>query len=171
MKKIYQLKTLLDVVLWITIIILILSIFMAVFAIISGNPDEMNFKMNGEIVTTVTQQMIPLMVLTLLGYASFVGALYQLKQLVSLFVKRRFFTDKSILILKQIGSLLFCSCILIYVPGYLFDVFFNESVKISFGTVSPESFFFLLIIALFFFTLSHIFDEARKLQEETELTV
>jgi membrane protease YdiL (CAAX protease family) len=168
MKIIYQLKNLLDVVLWLSMTVLAVSITAGIVGL-TGNAENLDLKINGQSLENITESMIPILVLGMLGYFIFILALFELKKLISLFVEKRFFTLESVKSLRKIGVLLFVACILIYIPAYFYDLFANN--KINIGSVTPESFFFLLIIALFFFILSHIFEEAKALSEENELTV
>jgi magnesium-transporting ATPase (P-type) len=170
MKKIYQLKTLLDFVLWLSIVVLAVSITAVVVAL-TGNPTGLNLKVNGQSLEQIDNANVPVIASLMIGYLFFILALFQLKKLLSLFVEKHFFTSESVRSLRKIGLFLFAACLLLYIPSYLYDIFASNTLDISFSSVNPESFFFLLIIALFFFTLSHIFNEAKALREEHELTV
>ncbi|WP_410503513.1 hypothetical protein [Gillisia sp. JM1] len=58
------------------------------------------------------------------------------------------------------------------IPSFIYKTFFEESPRtVTYGLANIDSFWFLLAVGLFFIFLSRIFDNARILKEENELTV
>lgn len=171
MKKILQLQNLLNLVLWFSIAIIGLIIAAMIYAIAAHDLSKLNFNIHGVKIQTLDLPMAVFIGLVMIGYGFFMAALFQLKTLVSLFVGRHFFTDETVRALKKIGSFLMLAALLMMIPAFLLENYLNAAADVRIGSVSPESFFFLVIISLFFTTLSYIFKEAKRLQEESELTI
>lgn len=169
MKRIYQLRDLLDIVIWGTIILSGLVALGLLITAISGNNIE--FKVLGEEPQEFTVYIGIATLLVATGYVFFFLALFKLKNLVSHFVRKEFFIQKTVSLLKNIGRDLLISVALIYVPTYIYKTLFAGKLNFQIGTISPDSFFFLIVMGLFFLTLGYIFQEAKKMKEENELTV
>lgn len=171
MKKIQQLQTLLNLVLWFSMAIIGIVITAVVYGVATQSASKLNFTMHGLKIDTFDPSTILLIFFTLIGYSFFIAALYQLKVLVSLFVDRHFFTAATVKALRRIGAFLMVAALLMIIPVFLYESFRSGNADIRISSVGPESFFFLIIISLFFTTLSYIFKEAMRLQEENELTI
>ncbi|HEX9981395.1 MAG TPA: DUF2975 domain-containing protein [Flavobacterium sp.] len=171
MKKIYQLQSLLNIILWFSMLIISLAVLSAIVAVMMQDSTSLNLSLRGHNLEKVDAALGILLALMLFGYVLFIWALYQLKQLLGLFVERKFFTPEVVATLKKTGWLLLYAAALLYIPPYIYDTVVEANLNISLSSVNPESFFFLIIISLFFVTLSYIFEEAIKLKEENELTV
>lgn len=172
MKRIYQLQKLLEFAIWGSAILVGVMLLVLLYGMISGDFSSIHFRgPSGEELGPLHLPEILLIVVISIGYVLFITALFQLKQLVSNFVRRLFFTDKTVRLTKQIGKLILVSSLLIYAPAYLYSLLVDTKIAIRFEAINPESFFFLLIMGLFFLTLGHIFREAKNLKDENELTV
>ena len=169
MKKIYQLKSVLDITLWLSIAVLGLS----VAAIIAGAfmPLDLNFTIRGTRVDRIDLPLGIVIAFSVTGYIFFMAALLKLQKLVTRFVNREFFSSVVVALLHKIGVNLMISAFLLHIPPYVYEIVGKNTLNIQFASVNPESFFFLIIMALFFITLSYIFDEAKNLREDNELTV
>ena len=171
MKKIYQLHSTLNLVLWFSMTIIAFTVIGVVYAVATNNVSKLKFKVSGQEITAFDTSIILVLLITMVGYVFFLLSLYQLKRLVKLFVNKHFFTLESVRTIKKVGSFLMAATFLIYVPAGFYALFFAGDVNIKLGSISPESFFFLLIIALFFITLSSIFEQAKQIQDENEFTI
>lgn len=171
MKKIYQLQSLLNFILWFSMTIIAFSVLGIVFAVATNKLSKLKFLMDGEEIKTFDTPTLLMLGIVMIGCVFFMLALYQLKCLTQLFVDKHFFTFESVRTIKKIGSFLMVATFLMYLPVGFYALFLKHNVTIKLGTISPESFFFLLIISLFFIILSSIFEQAKQIQDENELTV
>jgi hypothetical protein len=169
MKRIYQLRDLLDIVIWGSLILIGILGLAFLYAVVFGDFSMLNFTFKGRELEDITTFHIVIMALVVIGYVFFFRALFKLKNLVSHFIKKDFFTGKTINSSKRIGFSFLISSGLFYIPPYLYQTFAEG--KTSFAPVGPESFFFLIIMGLFFLALGYIFQESKKMKEENELTV
>jgi uncharacterized membrane protein len=169
MKRIYQLKTLLDLTLGLSIAVLSLAIFGLVLG--AFYPTDLNFSIQGNKVEHVDLSMGILLALSAIGYVIFIYGLLQLKRLTANFVAREFFTTSTVQLAKSTGASLLYSAALLYIPPYFIDMISESKISIKFSSVHPESFLFLIIIGLFFITLSYVFEQAKILKDENEYTV
>jgi hypothetical protein len=79
---------------------------------------------------------------------------------------------KQIKITGIIGKSIIIVAIFDTIPSFIYKTFFEESPRrVNYGLASIDSFWFILAVGLFFIFLSRIFDNARILKEENELTV
>lgn len=171
MKRIHQLSDLLSFMIWSTLVIMGIAVFALLIALATGNFSNLNINIKGIGPGGMNAFQIIVSVLVTVGYVFFFIALFKMKHLVSCFVKRGFFTEKAIQLSKQIGSYFIITPIFLYVPPFVYESIAKGEMHISLNTVSPESFFFLIVIGLFFLTLGYIFQEAKNLKDENELTV
>jgi hypothetical protein len=75
-------------------------------------------------------------------------------------------------IIKIIGQLIILVALLDTVPGVIYQTFFEQSPRqVNYGLASVDSFWFIIAIGLFFMFLSKIFENARIMKEENELTI
>lgn len=166
MKRIYQLKDLLDLVIWGSLIICGFVGLVVVFSWF-----DLHIVVLDKEISEFSIPLAALILLSLIGYVFFFLALFKLKKLLSHFIKKEFFSAETIFLLKSIGRYLLMAMVLFYVPIYGYTFLFKNSFSMKIEPISPHSFFFLLIIGLFFLILGYIFQEAKVLKEENELTV
>ncbi|HET8837842.1 MAG TPA: DUF2975 domain-containing protein [Flavobacteriaceae bacterium] len=169
MKRIYRLQTLLELTIWGSAILIGVAAIAFIFAIATNDFSSIKiYGLEKNLTNTTVWEKI-ILGLNVFGYAIFFWGLFKLKELVSCFVKRNFFTPKTVLLSKEIGFLFLFSAIATNVPMYFYQVFSNENFRI--GGITPDSFLFLIIIGIFFRTLGYLFQEAGHFQEDSELTV
>lgn len=101
-----------------------------------------------------------------------VYTIYVLRKLVRSFFKGKFFTRYQIASLNLIGQLIIVVTLGQAVIGVFARIYFESRVQVGVqADLSFTSFWFILAIGLFFMYLSKIFENARLLKEENELTV
>lgn len=171
MKRIYQLQNLLNIVIWGSFIVMGIAVLFLLFAFISGDYSNIGFIFNGEKTNHLDMFQVIVTLFYSIGYLFFFMAIFKLKSLVTFFAKKSFFTESTINLSKKTGWFLLLSTAFLYLPPFIYESFTAETTKISLKAVSPESFLFLIVIGLFFLTLSAIFQEAKHAKEENELTV
>ena len=171
MKKIYQLKSILDLVIVFSMMIIGFVIIGLTYGLVTGNMGKMNIAFQGQKIDSLDSFLLSIIVVMIIGYAFFMYSIFQLKKLVNLFIKREFFTDLSVKTLKMIGVTMLTSSILLTIPVSLYAAFGAADFKIMLGSLTPDSMVFPFIIALFFIILSSIFNEAKRIKEDNELTI
>jgi Protein of unknown function (DUF2975) len=171
MKKIMQLKQLLDFVIVFSAIIIGLVIVTSIFGLATNNLSNWKFSVQGNRIDKVTISNVILIIASSIGYAFFIFAILKLKKLVGLFVDKQYFTKESILLLKSIGNYFLISTVTVNVSIFCYNAFANSNINLNFGILSPDSIVFSIIISLFFIILSYIFNEAKILKDENELTI
>jgi len=171
MKKIHQLKTILDLVIVFSMIVMAVSILGLLFGLVTGNMTKMNVTMAGQKIDHVDATLAVVIVLMATGYGLFIYSIYQLKKLIAMFVRKEFFTDLSVKTLKIIGISMLASSVLVMVPMYGYGVLNTANINIKMTSISPESMAYSIIISLFFIILSYIFNEAKIIKDENELVI
>ena len=133
---------------------------------------EIPFEINGRAVEELTPATIVFLIGSLLISGVFVYVVFLLRKLVRSFFKNEFFTRLQISLFNLIGQLIIISSVAETLLDFLANLILENELKVelNFGN-SYDSFFFKLAIGLFFIYLAKLFDNARKLREESELTV
>lgn len=171
MKKIYQLKTILDIVIVFSMVVMIVGLLGLLYGLITGNMSKMNVTIGGERINHFDATFIFIALLMASGYGLFIYSIYELKKLIAMFVRKEFFTDSSVKSLKTIGVSMLGSSLLIMVPAYIYGILNDATIHLTMSSIRPESMAFSIIISLFFIILSSIFKEAKMLKEENELVI
>ncbi len=171
MKKIIQLKQLLDFVIIFSAIIIGFLIAISLFGLATNNLANFKFSIQGIKIETVSISIALLTIVISIGYLFFILAILKLKKLISLFVDKQYFTEQSVILLKSVGKYFLFSTIIINVAIFCYNTFENSNLILNLSTLSPDSMVFSIIISLFFIILSYIFNEAKNLKDENELTI
>ena len=171
MKKIYQLKIILDIVIVFSIFIMCISLFGLLLNLITGNMSKINITMLDQKVTKIDAPLAVVFAFVVIGYALFIYSIFQLRKLEGMFIRKEFFTDLSVKTLKFIGVSMLASSIVTIVPASIYGVVNSAKIQIKMNTISPESMLFSFIISLFFIILSYIFNEAKIMKEDNELVI
>lgn len=164
------LKTILDILFWVTLVGLIGKIFFTVFYFFSDIPSDI--RINDYEVTAFSPALISGILVKIIISGIFIYIIYLLRKIVRSFFKRKLFTPLQISGLNLIGQLI----IIATLSEVALDFFLKLSVesRASVGlnfNASFSSFWFTLALGLFLILLSKSFRYARRLQEENELTV
>jgi hypothetical protein len=171
MKRIYQLKTILDIVIVFSMVIMFVSLLGLLYYLVTGNMNKINVTIIDQKIDHIDTLLAVVIVLISIGYGLFIYSLYQLKKLVELFVRKEFFTDLSVKTLRFIGVSMLVSSFFMVFPAYIYGVLNSATIHLTMKMISPESMVFSFIISLFFIILSSIFKEAKMLKEENELVI
>jgi len=141
------------------------------FAMIFTRPG-IPIEINGKTVEDLTPAAIVFLIGSLLTSGIFVYVVFLLRKLVRNFFKNKFFTRLQVSLFNLIGQLIIVNSVAQAILDFLANLFLSEEfrVELEFAT-TYDSFFFKLAIGLFFMYLARLFDNARKLREESELTV
>lgn len=171
MKKIQQFQTILNIVIVFSMVVMVISVLGLLMGLATGNMSKMHVTIHGEEIGHVDAALTIVIVLMAIGYGFFIYSIYQLKKLIGMFIRKEFFTDLSVKMLRVIGVSMLASPILIQVPAYAYGILNSATIHIKMNSISPESVAFSIIISLFFIILSYIFNEAKIINDENELTI
>lgn len=164
------LKTLLDIIFWLTLLSLIFRIIFTGFYFFTDIPVHLN--MNNYEITDFNSAFAVGLFLKLLISAAFIYAIYIMRKVVRSFFKRKLFTPLQIGGLRLIGQLLIFTVLTEIVLEIFLRIMFETKLKVGGEFDSSfHSLWFILAIGLFFILLSKAFSYARRLQQENELTV
>lgn len=171
MKQPILLKTILDI----CFILLALKFFSAfVVYIITLGFGESFYPMtiNGDIVTEITPSTIFIFSAELVIGGLILYTVYILRKLIRNFLKGKLYTRFQVATLNLVGQLIILITLAKGFIDFLGKMLFKSRVEMDLSMeLSFGSFWFILAIGLFFIYLSKIFENAKKLKEENELTV
>lgn len=171
MKPPIILKTILDIlflfVIFGTVIFLILvGIFMW------NSEGSLPFRVNDNLISSLNAEAYTVLGFVLVSRLLFIYTVYKFKYLVRLFFKGKFLSVEQVKLIRIIGRLIILVALLNTVPKVIYQTFFEPSPRrVDYGLASVDSFWFIIAIGLFFLFLSKIFENARLMKEENELTI
>lgn len=171
MRRLWLLKSLVDLLFVFAMIGVVFTL--PLILMVAVMPEEVPFTLNGgdtEMLQGKTEwELIIFCLLIYVGYLFLVFALYLFKKTLVLFKRRIIFDDAVIKNFDQMGKAILIGYFIAIAPMIFFALTDNPvQLKVSFGL--NES---LLIVGLglFFMVLSEVFQMAKNLKEENELTV
>jgi hypothetical protein len=133
-------------------------------------PVVLPLKIEGEAITDFGFPAIFLLTFGFISYLFFVYGIYQLRQLLRLFEKRMIFEQATIWLLNQIGGGFLISSVLGGIALFVYNSFHRGSASLDFSS-GFSSFLFTMSLGLFFMVLGEVFNIAKTMKEENELTV
>ena len=167
MRKLIFLKTIVDY-LWIMSIIVypLLIVFIGII-LFSNEPFDIPINISGiNIYTTTLCGKIGL-VLSMVNFGIVLFALYNFKSLLNNFRKKIIFEENTYQLLDKIGNLVMLSAS-IYLISDLLGSFSKSKIGINLG-FGP--FLYLMALGLFFKVLSEVFIIGKRIKEDNELTI
>lgn len=173
MKKLQKLKMSWDILLSVYTMLTIISTALLLVALFFNDLPNINSLIGENKISAIDNYIRILVVLMAVGNIMYIIVLFKLKKLIDLFMNNHFFTNGSINLLKQIGSYLSYSTLLIYMPSYFYNTFisFGNTTGVFAQSLSKTAFLFFILLGVFFLILSYIFEEAKTIKEENDLTV
>jgi hypothetical protein len=170
MKQPILLKTILDICLILLFLSFIGALLVFIIGLIGNGFAPM--ELNNHKISDVTPSVIGLLIAELIVGGLLVYTVFLLRKLIRNFFKGRLFTVYQITALKLIGQLIILVVLLQGFLDFLGDFLLADKMRLGIQMdLSFGSFWFLLGIGLFFIYLSKIFENARRMKEENELTV
>jgi NADH:ubiquinone oxidoreductase subunit K len=171
MKPPILLKIILDICLFFLIIGLISSVSIFVFQLVTGDKIA-TININGIETEDFNTPVLILISIEILIAALFIYTIYILRKLIRNFFKGKLFTVFQIASLKLIGQLIILSSACQGIINFVGPIIIKDEIKFGVGVdFSLGSFWFILAIGLFFIFLSKVFENAKNLKDENELTV
>ncbi len=171
MKPPILLKTILDICLYFLVLSLIALIIFFFFQLANGE-NLIPVTINGVKVVEFDTAVKLLVFIEILVAGLFIYTVYILRKLIRNFFKGQLFTRFQIASLKIIGQLIILITIIQGIINFVAPLIITGKGRIGIEIgFSFGSFWFILAIGLFFIFLSKIFENAKTLKEENELTV
>lgn len=174
MRKLILLKTCLDFFFYILIIGGIGVIAMIyVLSTLEATPEN-PVVLQGNEYLRIDAGVIAISIFMLLAYLIFVYCVFWFRKITRLFMKTKLFDEQVIKGFHRIGIGFLFITLFIYVPDKIYMFFNNANVNSRFnllGDVFFDTFWFTLILGLFFMVLGTVFKIAKHAKEENELTV
>jgi hypothetical protein len=173
MRKIQKLKISWDVLLSIYTMYAIISTALLLVALVFNDLPNINALFGANKLPSIDNFIRVIVILMAIGNIMYIMGLFKLKKLIDLFMKNDFFSSDSILLLQQIGTYLSYSTLLIYIPSFVYNSFIQieKTSGIFAESLSKTAFLFFMLLGVFFLILSAVFEEAKRLKDENELTI
>jgi hypothetical protein len=173
MKTLQKLKMSWDILLSIYTMYAIISTALLLVALFFNDLPNINGLFGGNTIQSIDNYIRIIVVLMAVGNIMYIIVLFKLKKLIDLFMKNDFFSNASILLLKQIGTYLSYSTLLIYIPTYFYNLFINHqnTTGVFAQSLDKTAFLFFTLLGVFFLILSAVFEEAKRLKEENDLMI
>jgi hypothetical protein len=169
MKKLYVLRTLIDFAFYISCFTLFFVVTFVPLALL-GYAGEIPIKLKGEAVFIADWPTKLILVFAGISTLIFIYCIYLLRVTVKFFIKRDLFNDVVIRNFNLIGVCIIVSTLSFVIPMFVYNLTQKNKYELSFdsGFDSP-----LLVgsLGLFFMILSEVFQTAKKLKEENDLTL
>ena len=170
MKQPLLLKNILDICFMFLTITLLAGI--VAFALSLWGESFIPLELNEQVIDKPTPTAWALLGAELAIGALIVYTVFILRKLIRSFFKMKLFTAYQISTLRRVGQLIITITLLQIIIDLLGGILFSEENRINIGiSLSLGSFWFILAVGLFFMYLSKVFEDARQLKEENELTV
>jgi hypothetical protein len=167
MRKLIFLKTIVDYVWIMSIIVYPLLIVFIGIILFSNEPFDIPINISGiNIYTTTLCGKIGL-VLSMVNFGIVLFAIYNFKALLNNFRKKIIFEENTYQLLDKIGNLVMLSAS-IYLISDLLGSFSKSKIGINLG-FGP--FLYLMALGLFFKVLSEVFIIGKRIKEDSELTI
>jgi len=170
MRKLKILKTLIDLFWFFSLLGAFAMIAYIPYSYFHEGPVDLPLKINGEPIVDFGFSTQFLLTFGFIAYGFFVYGIYLFRKLLRLFEKKIIFEQETILLLNQIGRCLAIASVLTWFALFVYDFFHNDRTSINFSS-GFDSFLFTISLGLFFMVLSEVFNIAKNLKEENELTV
>jgi hypothetical protein len=132
-------------------------------------PERVPFKLDGEPMTTVTAELVILLISLVIGLGFFAYALYLFKTNLGLFEKKKIFDATVIKNFAQMGKAILLGYLFCAVPVTLYKILAKNATEIDFEFIIDS--LFIAGLGLFFIVLSEVFQMAKNIKEENDLTV
>ena len=170
MKPPILLKTILDILL--ILLVLSVSTTFILFIISLFTNSSMPMEVNNRSVETLNASTITLISISFLFSILSVYIIFLLRKLIRSFFKLKFYTRLQVSLFNLIGQLIIVTAIGRTILNFFSLLLLEGKAKLGIEVdTSFDNLLFILAIGLFFIYMSKIFENARTMKEENELTV
>jgi len=166
MKKLNVLKIIIDLFLFLTIPLLLLTLFFTPY-ILRTNEIVVS-KINGLNIATEDNYSKLIFLMIIISYVLLIYCVFIFRKIIVSFKKRILFNDKISSQFKKLGLFLILSSFLNGIPTLFYKLFYTKE---NILVLSINSFLILFTFGLFFIVLSEIFLIAFKTKSDNELTI
>jgi hypothetical protein len=171
MKPPLFLKRVLDICLLFILFTLLISIAASIVNAVSQE-DLIPVSLNGEKIEIYTTPVAIVIFLGVLKSCLFIFIICVLRKLIKSFFKDTLFTRFQINALNLTGQLIILATIVTPILNFISTMILKSKARMSLDIeLSMNSLWFTLAIGLFFILLSKVFQQAKNIKEENELTV
>ena len=170
MKSLNVLKSLIDLFLFFSVMGGLAVIVMVPLKLI--NPEhEVPISIKGIEVTGSDWLSLLVIVLSGIGAFFFIYAIFVLRKVLKLFLQKEIFTNAVIAHFRTIGKCVIASTLLTSVPMFFYNIIERNNLGIEFTGGGFDSLLLSISLGLLFIVIGEIFQKAKTLQEENDLTV
>ncbi len=171
MKQPILLKTLLDIAFIVLMFSFVGAIALATDALFSAEP-ALPLTINSAEISEVTTGVKVLLIAKLIVSGLFIYVIFLVRKLIRNFFRNRLFTRLQISLLNLIGQLIVLTTVAQGATDFFANLVLKDEISIGIKLSSSiGSFWFSLALGLFLMYLSKLFEQAKMLKEENELTV
>lgn len=171
MKKLYILKTLVDLLWFFSIIVIVAMAIFLPFLFFSPEPMDIPVRI-GESTVTAMDLMTKFFLLGLvIAYCFFVYGLFLFRKVLVLFSKRQIFEDAVIVLLNKIGKFFLIASLIAVSVDFIGKIYIENRFEFGIKGGFFDSFLFTASLGLFFMVLSEVFANAKNMKEENDLTI
>ncbi len=169
MKSLQILRTLVDIFLFYAVLGALTALFIVPMMIIDPSA-KIPVTIKGIDVVGEDWLSIFVIILGAISAFFFVYAIFILRRVLILFQKNEIFTDKVIRYFRTIGKFIVISTLLSSLPLFIYNVINRNNIKIEFGA-GFDSMLLWISLGLLFMVIAEIFNRAKMMKDENELTV
>ena len=169
MKSLQILRTLVDIFLFYAVLGALTALFIVPMIIIDPSA-KIPVTIKGIDVVGDDWLSILVIILGAISAFFFVYAIFILRRVLILFQKNEIFTDKVIGYFRTIGKFIVISTLLSSLPLFFYNVINRGNIKIEFGA-GFDSMLLWISLGLLFIVIAEIFNRAKLMKDENELTV
>lgn len=168
MRKLIILKSIVDLVLILTIPTIPFILFFIPYSFISDSFNIIPFKINGQEVEIIDFGTKIILALMLCSYLILIYCLYLFRKILRSFRSVKIFDILVINNFNKMGYLFIIYAFLTGFPSIIYRLLYHKKITVEFGL---NSFFLMLCLGFFFIILSEIFKISKKMKDENELTI
>lgn len=170
MKSLNLLKALIDLFLFFSVLGGLTVLIIVPMKLIS--PDfEIPITIKGVAVTGSDWFSLAVILLAGIGAFFFIYAIFLIRKILILFLRREIFSDTVVGYFKLGGKCIIVSALLTSVPMFFYNMVQRNHLGIDFMGGGFDSLLLSVSLGLLFIVIGEIFQHAKKMKEENELTV
>ncbi len=170
MKSLNLLKTLVDLFLFFSVLGALALVVVVPLKLINPGLD-IPISIKGVEITGGDWASLVVIVLAAIGTGCFIYAIFVLRRVLGLFLKNQIFTDQVIGFFRLIGRCIIASGLLTSIPMFFYNMIAGNNVGIEFNGGGFDSLLLSVSLGLLFIVIGEIFQKAKNLKEENDLTI
>lgn len=135
------------------------------------NPDliPFNFTINDDKEFTVGAAIVS--VIIVMGFGLYVYSLHLFRKILLLFSKKKIFDNEVIVHFSKMGKYIWYGLLMTVIPAPVYRLFTQSPINVNIDFNLISYFLFTGSLALFFTVLSEVFQMAKNIKEENDLTI